>query len=283
MTTGTLQPIEAAEPTATITQPDPGHVPNKPRRSFETAAKLKPKEHGAYAILGIPIVTSLLIAGATVVGVCVAAASIAGFMAHEPLVVALGHRGSRAQRTTPAARKRTLLLVGMMIFCGSTAMALGTNDVRLSLVACLLMAVVSFIIAIAGCHRTAVGQLWGVVGLSVPCVPILLAGPTSPALAIQLWAMWLIGFTSTTMAVRSVIAAQKRSPRVTHWIAILALVALAGSIVFAGHSIAIVTAPMLAMSLLLLIFPPPAKQLKRVGWTLVVGTAASAAWMITIT
>ena len=61
----------------------------------DAAANLKPKEHGAYAILAIPIVTAILVTGPTVVGLCVAVASLAGFLAHEPLLVALGHRGAR--------------------------------------------------------------------------------------------------------------------------------------------------------------------------------------------
>lgn len=56
-------------------------------------AHLKPKEHGAYAILAIPLVTGLVAAGPTLVGGCIAAAAFTGFLAHEPLLVTLGHRG----------------------------------------------------------------------------------------------------------------------------------------------------------------------------------------------
>ena len=93
--------------TATIPRPDV--TKNQP------AAKLKPKEHGAYAILGIPIVTALLVAGPQVAGVCVAIAAVAGFLAHEPMLVAVGHRGARAQRATPAARRRLALLLGLTV------------------------------------------------------------------------------------------------------------------------------------------------------------------------
>jgi YwiC-like protein len=48
----------------------------------EPVANLSPKEHGAYAILAIPIVTAIFITGLTLVGLCVAIASIAGFLAH---------------------------------------------------------------------------------------------------------------------------------------------------------------------------------------------------------
>lgn len=36
----------------------------------QPGAKLTPKERGAYAVLGVPIVTALIVAGPTVVGVC---------------------------------------------------------------------------------------------------------------------------------------------------------------------------------------------------------------------
>ncbi|SMP59860.1 YwiC-like protein [Neorhodopirellula lusitana] len=246
----------------------------------QPAAKLKPKEHGAYAILGIPITTALILTGPTVAGACVAVAAVTGFLAHEPLLVSLGHRGSRAQRATPAARRRTLILLATTIACGCTAMAVGSNAVRLSLVGCGLLAVTSFGLAVAGKHKTLGGQLWGIVGLSVPCVPILLAGEITTAQTAEAWGTWLIGFAATTMSVRGVIAAQKRRSRMIHWTAIAGLTVLVGSLTLTQFPLPVATLPMLAMSWYLMFDPPHAKQLKRVGWTLVIGTVASAIWMI---
>lgn len=244
------------------------------------AAKLKPKEHGAYAILGIPIVTALLIVGPTVVGLCVAVAAVTGFLAHEPLLVTLGHRGSRAQRTTPAASRRLAVLLFVTVACGIIAIAMGSNAVRWSLVGCGILAVASFALAIAGKHKTLGGQLFGVVGLSVSCVPIMLASGLGASTTYEVWATWLLGFAATTMAVRGVIAAQKRHSRLVHWTAMLGLTLLVVGLTLAGFRLPIATLPMLAMSWYLMLDPPPAKQLKRVGWTLVVGTIASAVWMI---
>ncbi|MCA9195704.1 MAG: YwiC-like family protein, partial [Planctomycetales bacterium] len=120
----------------------------------EPAANLKPKEHGAYAILAIPIVTAILVTGPTVVGLCVAVASLAGFLAHEPLLVALGHRGARAQRTTPAAQRRLTVLLTVTIAGGVNAVVVGSTSVRYSLVLCCTLAIACFVLAIAGKHRT---------------------------------------------------------------------------------------------------------------------------------
>lgn len=245
-----------------------------------TSAKLQPKEHGAYAILAVPIVTALLIAGPTAVGFTVAVASVAGFLAHEPLLVAWGHRGGRAQAATPTATRRLLLLLGTAIACGMLAMVLGGHWVRWSLVGCLLLATTSFLLALGGKHRTMGGQLWGVIGLSVPCVPILLAGGLSTHQALSIWLAWLIGFTSTTAAVRGVIAAQKRKPRTIHWMLVTAMSASVCAATIVGAAATLCALPMIVISWGLLFWPPPASQIRRVGWTLVAGSVTSAVWLI---
>lgn len=245
----------------------------------EPAAKLKPKEHGAYAILGIPTLTALIVAGPTVAGICIVVAAFAGFLAHEPLLVKLGHRGARAQRTTPAATNRLIALLLLTTICGGIAFAIGSVDVRLALVVCGVLAATSFSVAIAGVHRSLSGQLWGVVVLSAVCIPVLLAGGIGRSQAAETWVSWLIGFTATTMAVRGVIASQKRQSRLLHLGTLIVLTSAVAGLTIGGFKLPIATLPMLAMSWYLQIAPPPAKQLKRVGWALVVGTLGTAVWM----
>ncbi len=255
------------------------NAPTITPKSVAPAANLKPKGHGAYAILGIPLATSLIIAGHTLVGVCVAAASIAAFYAHEPLLIVLGHRGARAQRDTPAAKQWLRVWLGIAFVSGFAALAMGSANVRWSLLGCGVLATVSFAIAIAGKHRTLAGELWGVIGLTAPCVPILMAGEVVPTRAIEMWIAWTIGFGSTTMAVRAVIASQKRRSRKIHWSIILTLLLIAASLVRAGFGIAICTLPMVIMAWYLMFDPPHPKYLKPVGWTVVLGTTTTAIWM----
>lgn len=264
--------VMGAEPTKPDTRPT----------SIAKPAAMEPKEHGAYAILGIPIVTSLLIAGASVSGVCIAVAAIAGFLAHEPLLIVWGRRGLRAKRSTPAAMKRLVLLLLVTLAGGTTALLLGSPAVRWALLACAVLAVTGFALAIAGKHRTLGGQLWGIAGLSVTCLPILLAGGLAVSTSLEIWAAWILGFAATTLAVRSVIAAQKRKSRSIHWAGISVLSLVVAALTLSPYSLAIVTLPMLAMSWFLLFAPPSAKHLKRVGWTMVVCTVTSAGWMIVV-
>jgi hypothetical protein len=244
------------------------------------AAKLHPKEHGAYAILGVPIGSALVMGGPTLVGIVVAVAAVAGFLAHEPLLVAWGHRGRRAQTSTPAAKSRLTILLSITIVSGVIALALGTQVVRLALTACLAMAVASFVLAATGKHRTLCGQMWGVVALSAACVPILLAGDVSVAASLTIWAAWLLGFSASTIAVRSVIAAQKRQPRTVHVSILAAISLLIGIAAMLSIYWPLATLPMTGLSWYLIVSPPRPIHLKRVGWTLVVSTLATALLMI---
>ncbi|WP_153558306.1 YwiC-like family protein [Roseimaritima sediminicola] len=262
---------------ATAHSPNLAHVAAK--------VKLQPKEHGAYAVVGIPLITALMIAGQTpagltLAGLSIAVATITGFLAHEPLLVAFGHRGSRAQRTTPAALRQLGWMLGVTLTSGVLAVAASDAPVRWALVGCGAAAVVGFVLAAAGHHRTLGGQLWGLLALSAPFVPILLASSLPLATVLEAWGTWLLGFTATNQAVRGVIAAQKRHRRTLPWTVVTLLSLLVVGSTLSGFAIPIVTLPMLLITWYLLIDPPHAKHLKRLGWALVLGTVATAIWMV---
>lgn len=243
--------------------------------SGDQPANLKPKEHGAYAILAIPIATGLIVGGPTVIGLLVTVASIVGFLTHEPLLVLWGHRGGRALRAAPQAKFRLWIQLGVALCTGIAALLIANTSVRIALGGCLIFAVISFAVALFGKHRTLGGQLGGVISLSAPCVPILLASGMDVEESFLIWAIWLIGFTSTTVAVRSVIATQKRQSRILLWsaLAIVSLAAVLGLVMRFDEVVAVL--PMVALSWSLMLKPPAAKYLKRVGWTLVLATIAT--------
>src|SRR5688572_32010037 len=72
---------------------------------------LWPREHGAYAQLAAPLLTALVVVRPTVAAGLLAAAACCAFLANEPLLVVLGHRGKRMreQAGTRAARRLALL------------------------------------------------------------------------------------------------------------------------------------------------------------------------------
>lgn len=244
--------------------------------SHNRPTNLYPKEHGAYAMLAIPLLTALITSGLTVAGVCIGAAAVAGFLAHEPLLIALGHRGQRAQQSTPQARWRLISLLAIAWFAGSTALLMGGFSLQVALTICFAFAAISFAMSIAGWHRKSAVHLWGMLGLSMPCIPILMAGDSATPTAMTFWAVWLLGFGATTIGVRGMLANQKRKPI---WLHVLTLSGLTISIavgIAMNVSWMLVTLPMIGVSWYLLISLPPIKQLKQVGWTMVVGTMSTA-------
>jgi len=233
-----------------------------------TATSLKPKEHGAYAILAIPLVTALLLAGPTFVGLLVTAAAVAGFLANEPLLVVCGHRGRRAMRAAGTAKPWLWGQLGLATICGAAALAIGPPLVRAVLLGCLLLAIIGFAFSLRGHHRSLASQLWGTVALSAPSVPVLLASGCNRATAVAIWLVWIVGFLSTTVAVRGVIAAQKRQARGLLWMILISASLTCALLLWGLTDGALAAAPMIAMSWYLMLEPPPARKLKQVGWSL---------------
>ena len=81
---------------------------------------LMPREHGAYGQLALPLLTALFSGRPTAAAFLYSTAAVFAFFAHEPLLVLLGQRGSRAFRELGArARLRlTLLVVGTLVVAG---------------------------------------------------------------------------------------------------------------------------------------------------------------------
>jgi len=61
-----------------------------------------------------------------------------------------------------------------------------------------------------------------------------------------------------------------------HWLGLAFTTAGVACAIGTGTWLPLATLPMIAASWLLMVWPPPARQLKRVGWTLVVATIATA-------
>lgn len=264
----------------TVDQPKPDASSAPAAGTTEPPQNLRPKEHGAYAIVAVPLFTAVLLGGYTLVGMCTGVAASAGFLAHEPLLVALGQRGARAQRAATGAGHLLAVLLAITGLGGAAALALGGTEVRMALILCFGLAGSSFMIAAIGRHRTFPAQLWGLVGLTAPCLPVLLSAGFSVVASLAIWSVWLIGFSSTTVAVRAVIAAQKRRPRTIH---LVCLIALTVGTIMATRSFGwwlLISAPLVSAGWYLFICPPPATKLRRIGWTLVAMTMATAALIV---
>ncbi len=237
---------------------------------------LYPKEHGAYAMLAIPLIAAMLTTGFTVNGIFIAVATITGFLAHEPLLILCGHRGNHARRVAPQATTHLIILSVLTCFFGLAALLMGTVSSRWVLIVCFSFAATSYAMSVAGWHRRTGVHLWGILGLSMPCVPILMAGDASLPHALTFWAVWLVGFAATTLGVRGMMSNQKHKSRRLHILMLSGLTLLIAMGAMNNTTWTLVTLPMVAYSWYLLIAPPPLKKIRQSGWMMVIAAMSTA-------
>mgnify|MGYP002631521119 CR=1 FL=1 len=249
-----------------------------------TPARLHPKEHGAYAIVGVPLVVALVIGGLNTVAVLTIIATVAGFVANEPLMVILGRRGERARLATPSALLTLELLLLTAVLFGSAAFSLGSERVQAALIACTFFAATGFAMSAFGWQRTFIAQVTGIIGLTLPSAVVLLAGGIDSVAVVSLSAAWIIGRIATTTAVRSVVAYQKTSthhrvPHINDLILVSVVLAGAGGF-FSGVSECLLITPLLASAICLRLQPPLIRHMRRIGWSLLAVNLVSGLWMI---
>lgn len=246
--------------------------------------RMHPKEHGAYAILGIPLVAALFVGNINAVVVLILSAAITGFMAHEPLMIALGRRGRRALLAAPHASSRMSLLIVIFLCSGGMAFWWASADVRLALMACLLLAGIGFLLSAAGLQRTLPVQVLDMASLTLPSSAMLLAGGIDQHLIIRLTAAWMMGRIATTTAVRSAIAKLKTSHQgkapATNDFILVGIIAAGTVAILSGFGAFIMIIPMLAAAIWIRFLPTRLIQLRRIGWILLGVNVMSAILMI---
>jgi hypothetical protein len=255
---------------------------------LRTYVSLLPREHGAYGQMAFPIVTSFGVAGVTTPALLIAIGVIAGFLAHEPLLVLLGRRGVRVTREL--GRCATVWLV----FAVPTA--IGTElvalffvplSVRWSLFLPLVPAA-PFAVAVAvKREKSWQGEVAIALVFSLVAVPICLAADASTGTALAVGIAFAVIFVTGTLAVRVIVLESRRggnphAARATR-VTVLMLTTAAGvglvSTAVDGllsWTTLVAAAPGLGGASWLTLFPPPPTRLRTVGWALVITSAAAA-------
>lgn len=248
---------------------------------------LVPREHGAYGQLLFPVLTALLIGRPAAAAYLLAAAGTAAFLAHEPLLVLLGQRGSRAARNQRAEAWRSLFV------SGSVAVVAGIGGVILFprtllhvlLVPLALAAIVGGLVA-SGRERTTTGEMLAATALSSLSFPVALAGHTGGVAAHTVFITFAAVFCTATIAVRALIGRTARGGGPSPIIAgaatvfVVAALWLAAEYRFVASIAPWAALPVALVGLGLTVWPPAPRHLRTIGWTLVGATLLSAAILI---
>lgn len=244
---------------------------------------LWPKEHGAYGQLALPLVTGLALGLPTLASGLLVIGAAAAFVAHEPLLVALGLRGARARREHGGRAAR----VG--VACATLALAAGLGGWSLGGVPVIFASLIplAFVVAllplvVAGRERTTGGEVLAGAALAAAAIPVTVAGGVSLATAALVWAAWIVAFTASTAAVRLVIARHKTGARDRSLLAVAVAAAAGLTALGIVTPIGLAAAPMVIAGGWLIARPPHPRNLRRVGWTLVACSTATAVLAVVI-
>lgn len=241
---------------------------------------LLPREHGAYAQLGFPVLSGLLLGSPGIAASLFAAAAILIFLANEPLALLLGVRGRRPQQELAVpARWQLSLRAALGIAAGLAALWLAPPAARWLALVPAVFAAALVPVVLARNLKTLPGEAIAAAVFSSMHLPIASSGGVVNAL---LWGPPLMWFAATMVATLCVHAIKARSMGRAPWVipmaAWTAWMALAGALAVLAlipdwRTVALAACLPLAGIVVLNHLAPSPKRLKQVGWTL---TAANA-------
>lgn len=259
-----------------------GRVPDEPT-SAPRPRSLLPQEHGAWGQLALPLLSALALGGPTPAALLLALATVLGFLAHEPWLVLLGHRGARAREVEgPRARRAMWGGLAAAAATGLTGAWLAPSAARLALLVPAALAAAVVALVLARRERTVPGELTVVSALASSGFAVALAGGASLPVAAAATATWVLAFATSVFAVQVVLERSRarggrdigaRSALVV--VAIFAGGAAAALAAGLGWVVPAAAAPTALLSLVVCLGGFSPRQLKTLGWGLVGATGAS--------
>lgn len=239
---------------------------------------LMPREHGAYAQLGFPLVTGLIYARADLGAVGFAVAAIGLFLAHEPLAVLAGVRGPRLRDALGELARRRLFWLGVAAALG-LVVAIGLAPPRAWLASAIPGGLALLLLPLLGTRRlkSLPGEALVAAVFSTSVLPVALCGPAPWRSAGVAAVVWFSAVLPAILAVHAIKVAHKGRPKgrwtltaAPGFAAGIGLATIAAALLLPAwaRELLAVLPPAIAV-LALGLFPPHPRYLKRVGWTMV--------------
>lgn len=242
------------------------------------APRLLPREHGAYAQLGLPLLTVFLVGQVTWAAVLLTLAACAAFLAHGPLFLLVGRRGlGGSTRGLPPAHRRAALrwLIGLA-GVGLLSGALGWSGVSygLSLVWAGGLAAVSFTLLLRGEERSTLGEIVAAAALVALSWPVGDAAGVPAARALT--AGWTLAMIGGTWAARVVLEQKRRARGLARRVGPLCALGVAAVVLAqAAPAAGLGALPMLLVGAVAAAIPLPPQTLQRIGWSMAVAGLVS--------
>lgn len=251
--------------------------------AMATERKMIPREHGAYAELLFPIATVFLAGAPTTSTVLLAIAAIAAFLANEPLLVLVGDRGTRLQRTESDRAKRALLVFALVaVGAGIAGVLTAPPSAQIAVILPMLLGGGVFLIAVQGLERSMFGQGLAAAALSSVAVPLGLSAGLGVTASFSVALIWAVTALLGTSIVRLTVArtkaktkeekasvAFKRTLLIAACLAVIGVGAAAPFGQSLGLWVLAAAVPVAVVVLIMAVFRPTSHRLRMMGWSLV--------------
>ncbi len=208
--------------------------------------------------------------------IALAAAVVLAFLAHEPAVVLLGHRGRRARDEDGLRARRWLLVTGgLASLCGGAGLALAPPLARVALAVPALLGVAIVALVLVRREKTVAGETAVAAALASSGAAVALAAGAEPSRAVAAAAAWTLGFAAATLGVQVILVRVRskgaRDPGRRHAALAALLVAAAAGLSAAGlpAALAWATLPTAALSIAVCLARFSPRRLRELGWALV--------------
>lgn len=254
-----------------------------------TSRTFLPREHGAWVQLGLPLLGALLAGRPNLAAACLAGGIVLAFLAHEPLLIALGHRGARARELQGALAWRRFLVLGAAgAAVGLAGALMATGPSRIAALGFVIPAALVTPLVLRRSERTTGFEVGVSVALAGAAPMLALECGLSPRVAALHGLVWATTFAAETLAARGVLAMSgKRAPSRRLLVAALGVASVglgaavaAAALGVAGIAVVWAAAPVAPLTALVLWRPPPAKRLFTVGVAMAVAGALSLAALL---
>lgn len=269
---------------ATTATPTDDATPTPPRT--RSSARMWPREHGAWAQLGFPLACGLIVGGVAPPNLLWTLAAILAFLGHEPLLILLGQRGTRARRELGGRARRRLLAFALLALPAlAAALILAAPPARFAMAVSLALCAALGRFIWTRQEKTAAGELLAVLAFASAAAPLVLAASTT-ARALTLTLGWAAIFAIGTLGARGVIHSRKTGRRamLPALLAVVVVWSATCALLLGGAALSPLTAaalvPTTVLALALAARPPHPRHLRKVGFALLSASIVAAVLLV---
>ena len=275
---GRVGPSEGEGRTALAARRDRGYdrAAMPPQESPSPRRALVPHEHGAWGQMVLSLASGLGLGRFTGSALLLALAVVLLFIAHEPLLVSLGHRGERLWQSEGARALRWAAALGALaLAAGAAGIGFAPPAARPWALPPLALAAAVAWLSFRRSEKTVAGEIAVACAFASAAGLVARAGLAEGRVALALVLAWIISFAAATLAVQAVLLRARtrggRDPRATHGTGVALLWASAVALASAGlpATVPVAVSPTLLLSLCVCLVPVSARRLRLLGWALV--------------